>query len=100
VMSSRSHCAVDIIANCIDVGTKQCGGERSGLSLSVWQTPCGARRIRSRDLGFALGAGVNPSKGEGRQAMERFSSVDLEHDSGQGSSRTASIQKSLVATIC
>jgi hypothetical protein len=52
-MSSRSHCA-DIIANCIDVGTKQRGGERSALSLSVWQTLCGARRIRSRDLGFAL----------------------------------------------
>jgi hypothetical protein len=53
-MSSRSHCAVDIIANCIDVGTKQRGGERSALSLSVWQTLCGARHIRSRDLGFAL----------------------------------------------
>ena len=53
-MSSRSHCAVDIIANCIDVGTKQRGGERSAWSLSVWQTLCGARHIRSRDLGFAL----------------------------------------------
>ena len=53
-MSSRSHCAVDIIANCIDVGTKQRGGERSALSLSVWQTLCGATHIRSRDLGFAL----------------------------------------------
>ena len=53
-MSSRSHCAVDIIANCIDVGTKQRGGERSALSLCVWQTLCGARHIRSRDLGFAL----------------------------------------------
>ena len=53
-MSSRSHCAVDIIANCIDVGTKQRGGEGSALSLSVWQTLCGARHIHSRDLGFAL----------------------------------------------
>ena len=48
-MNSRSHCAVDIIANCIDVGTKQRGGERLALSLSVWQTLCGARHIRLRE---------------------------------------------------
>jgi hypothetical protein len=53
-MSSESPCAADIIANCINAGTKQRGGEGSALSLSVWQTLCGAIHIRSRDLGFAL----------------------------------------------
>ena len=53
MMSSRSHCAVDITAKFIDVATKQHGGQRSALIHSGWQTLCGARHIRSRDSGFA-----------------------------------------------
>ena len=53
-MSSQSHCAVDITAKFIDVATKQHGGQRSELSHSGWQTLCGAKHIRSRDLVFAL----------------------------------------------
>ena len=53
-MSSRSHCAADITAKFIDVATKPHGGQRSALIRLGWQTLCGARHIRSRDLGFAL----------------------------------------------
>jgi hypothetical protein len=77
-MSSRSHYAVDIIANCIDVGTKQDGGEGLALSLSERQTLCGARHIRSLDLGFALGAAVNLIQGKGGEPCP-IQSIDLEH---------------------
>ena len=92
----------DIIANCIDVGTKQRGGERSAWSLSVCQTLCGAKHIRSRDLGFALEAGVNPSKGEGRQGMERCSPSiwNLGITLAKSLAELVNPEKSLVATIC
>ena len=54
MMSSRSHCAVDITAKFIDVATKQHGGKRSALIRSGWQMLCGARHIRSHELAFAL----------------------------------------------
>jgi hypothetical protein len=53
-MSSRCPCAVGIIAKFIDMATKQHGGQRPALNLFGWQTLSGARRIRLRDLGFAL----------------------------------------------
>ena len=53
-MSSQSHYAADITAKFIDVATKQHGGQRPGLMHSGWQTLCGARHTRSRDLGFSL----------------------------------------------
>ena len=39
-MSSQSHCAVDIIGNCIDVGTKQRGGKGRRRA-----SPCGKRSV-------------------------------------------------------
>ena len=52
-MSSRSHVPgrPRELHRC---GDESAWWERSVLSLSVWQTLCGARHIRSRDLGFAL----------------------------------------------
>ena len=87
-MSSRSHCAVDIIANCIDVGTKQHGGQRSALSLSGWQTLCGARHIRSRDLGFALEPVLIRARAKGGRPWSGLVRRFGMHHSGQGSSRT------------
>ena len=53
-MSSRSPCAAGTTAKFIDMATKQHGGQRAALNLSGRQVLYGARRIRLRDLGFAL----------------------------------------------